>query len=151
MESGEHMPNKEKFMNELVRVTSPSGRIIIVTWCHRELLPGESTLKTKELKLLKKINDAYYLPDWVAPSAYVDLATKLKMEDIRCEDWSKFVTPFWPAVIRSALNPINFLRLIRSGSTTFRGAIAMLYMMRGFKNGLIKFAVITCKKPLTSS
>lgn len=33
MESGEHMPDKQKFVNELVRVTAPGGRIIIVTWC----------------------------------------------------------------------------------------------------------------------
>ena len=35
MESGEHMPNKKDFVNELYRVTAPGGRIIIVTWCHR--------------------------------------------------------------------------------------------------------------------
>ena len=33
MESGEHMPDKRKFVSELVRVTAPGGRIIIVTWC----------------------------------------------------------------------------------------------------------------------
>jgi tocopherol O-methyltransferase len=35
MESGEHMPDKKDFVNELFRVTAPGGRIIIVTWCHR--------------------------------------------------------------------------------------------------------------------
>lgn len=63
MESGEHMPNKEKFVDELVRVTTPGGRIIIVTWCHRELAPGETSLQRRELDLLNKINDAYFLPD----------------------------------------------------------------------------------------
>lgn len=32
MESGEHMPDKRRFVNELVRVTGPGGRVIIVTW-----------------------------------------------------------------------------------------------------------------------
>eukprot|EP00878_Enallax_costatus_P012923 GHUV01013495.1.p1 GENE.GHUV01013495.1~~GHUV01013495.1.p1 ORF type:complete len:287 (+),score=46.96 GHUV01013495.1:998-1858(+) len=35
MESGEHMPDKQRFVNELVRVCAPGGTIIIVTWCHR--------------------------------------------------------------------------------------------------------------------
>lgn len=35
LESGEHMPDKDKFVGELVRVCAPGGRIIIVTWCHR--------------------------------------------------------------------------------------------------------------------
>lgn len=47
MESGEHMPDKEAFLKELLRVTMPGGRIIIVTWCHRELLPGETSLTGK--------------------------------------------------------------------------------------------------------
>ena len=33
MESGEHMPDKQQFVNELVRVIAPGGRVIIVTWC----------------------------------------------------------------------------------------------------------------------
>ncbi len=33
MESGEHMPDKQRFVNELVRVVAPGGRVIIVTWC----------------------------------------------------------------------------------------------------------------------
>lgn len=56
MESGEHMPDKKRFVNELFRVTKPDGRIIIVTWCHRELRPGESKLASWELKLLNKIS-----------------------------------------------------------------------------------------------
>lgn len=35
LESGEHMPDKERFVGELVRVCAHGGRIIIVTWCHR--------------------------------------------------------------------------------------------------------------------
>ena len=57
MESGEHMPDKDKFVNELFRVTAPGGRIIVVTWCHRELAEGETGLSDKEKKLLGKIND----------------------------------------------------------------------------------------------
>ena len=35
MESGEHMPEKPRFVNELVRVCTPGGRVIVVTWCRR--------------------------------------------------------------------------------------------------------------------
>ncbi len=57
MESGEHMPNKEQFMKELYRVAAPGGRVLVVTWCHRELRPGETGLSPAELTLLGKIND----------------------------------------------------------------------------------------------
>jgi ubiquinone/menaquinone biosynthesis C-methylase UbiE len=56
MESAEHMPDKPRFMRELVRVATPGGRVLIVTWCHRELAPGEQSLRRDELSLLSKIN-----------------------------------------------------------------------------------------------
>lgn len=38
-----------QFVNELTRVAAPGGRIIIVTWCHRDLDEGENSLKPDEL------------------------------------------------------------------------------------------------------
>jgi len=147
MESGEHMPDKEQFMKELIRVTAPGGRIIIVTWCHRELNDNETSLSDKEQRLLNKINDAYYLPDWVPPSKYMQLATSMGLEDVRQDDWSQFIAPFWPAVFFSSLVPRNFFRLLRTGKTTIKGAIATLWMLRGFKKNVVKFALITGRKP----
>ena len=56
------MPDKKKFVGELARVCAPNGRILIVTWCHRNLKENETELKEDEQKLLKRICDAYYLP-----------------------------------------------------------------------------------------
>ena len=126
MESGEHMPDKKKFFGELFRITAPGGRIIIVTWCHRELVDGEIGLTDKETRLLNRINDAYYLPDWVPASHYRDLAMDLGLEDVRVADWSPYIAPFWPAVFFSALVPRNFFRMVRTGITTIKGAIATL-------------------------
>eukprot|EP01031_Cornospumella_fuschlensis_P029792 gene29792-35971_t len=144
MESGEHMPDKEQFMQELYRVTKPGGRIIVVTWCHRDTTT--SPLSTKEAKLLQRISKAYFLPAWVSAKTYVDLARKLGMQDVREDDWSEFVAPFWPAVIRSALQPKNFVKMLLSGWTTVQGAIASWWMRRGLKKGVIKFAIITGRK-----
>ena len=147
MESGEHMPDKEQFIKEMVRVTAPNGRIIVVTWCHRELGNGEVCLSEREQRLLRKINKAYYLPPWVPASKYVELMKSTGLQDVRSDDWSDFVMPFWPAVFRSALVPRNFVRMIRSGKTTVKGAWAGLWMLQGFSTGAIKFALITGKKP----
>ncbi|KAG8059736.1 hypothetical protein GUJ93_ZPchr0002g25074 [Zizania palustris] len=116
MESGEHMPDKRKFVSELARVAAPGARIIIVTWCHRDLEPSEDSLKPDELNLLKRICDAYYLPDWCSPSDYVKIAESLSLEDIRTADWSENVAPFWPAVIKSALTWKGLTSLLRSGT-----------------------------------
>ena len=83
MESGEHMPHKAQFVNELYRITAPGGRVIIVTWCHRELAEGESSLRGDEIRLLGKISDAYYLTEWCPASLYVKEAEALGLTDVR--------------------------------------------------------------------
>lgn len=148
LESGEHMPEKPKFVNELFRVATPGGRIIIVTWCHRDLEEGEEGLTRKEEKLLAKINRAYYLPRWCSVQDYVDLLEAQGATDVRREDWSYIIAPFWKAVIQSSLNLKSLWGLLKSGFSTQRGAYAMLLMLRGFNKGLIKFGLITCTKPI---
>ncbi|ONK55744.1 uncharacterized protein A4U43_C10F550 [Asparagus officinalis] len=147
MESGEHMPDKIKFVSELARVAAPGATIIIVTWCHRDLSPEEDSLKPEEKNLLNKICSAYYLPEWCSAADYVKIAQSLKLQDIKTADWSENVAPFWPAVIQSAFTWQGFTSLIRSGWKTIRGALVMPLMIEGYKKNLIKFAIITCRKP----
>jgi tocopherol O-methyltransferase len=144
------MPDKNKFVNELFRVASPGGRIIIVTWCHRDLEGGETSLAKKEEKLLARINRAYYLPRWCSVQDYVDLLEAKGAKDIKREDWSYIIAPFWKAVIKSSINLKSVAGLLRSGFSTIRGAYAMFLMLTGFQNGLIKFGLITCTKPKES-
>ncbi|KAM5559598.1 gamma-tocopherol methyltransferase, chloroplastic [Rosa sericea] len=147
MESGEHMPDKAKFVDELVRVAAPGATIILVTWCHRDLGASEQSLQPDEKKLLDKICNAFYLPAWCSTADYLKLLESYSLEDIKAEDWSPYVAPFWPAVIRSALTFKGFFSLLRTGTKTIRGALAMPLMIQGFKKDLIKYSIITCRKP----
>ncbi|CAM8973525.1 unnamed protein product [Rhodiola kirilowii] len=147
MESGEHMPNRAKFVSELVRVAAPGATIIIVTCCHRDLAPGEISLKPDEKALLDKICKAFFLPDWCSATDYVNLLQSLNLQDIKSADWSANVAPFWPAVIRTALTWKGVTSLLRSGWKSIKGALAMPLMIEGFNKDVIKFAIITCKKP----
>lgn len=49
-----------KFLGELVRVAAPGGRIILVTWCHRDLQPGETSLKPDEKVCLPHANSLLF-------------------------------------------------------------------------------------------
>ena len=35
-ESGEHMPDKKRYVEEMARVLKPGGRMVVATWCQRE-------------------------------------------------------------------------------------------------------------------
>nr|XP_016489188.1 PREDICTED: tocopherol O-methyltransferase, chloroplastic-like isoform X1 [Nicotiana tabacum]XP_016489195.1 PREDICTED: tocopherol O-methyltransferase, chloroplastic-like isoform X2 [Nicotiana tabacum] len=147
MESGEHMPDKQKFVGELARVAAPGGTIILVTWCHRDLSPSEESLLPEEKELLNKICKSFYLPAWCSTADYVKLLQSNSLRDIKAADWSENVAPFWPAVIKSALTWKGFTSILRSGWKTIKAALAMPLMIEGYKKGLIKFAIITCRKP----
>jgi hypothetical protein len=67
---------------------------------------------------------AYYLPQWVAGSHYVELLKQHEMVDVRMDDWSEYVKPFWPAVIKTALYPWNIMRLLKGGTLMMKAAYA---------------------------
>ncbi|KAK4368800.1 hypothetical protein RND71_012592 [Anisodus tanguticus] len=113
MESGEHMPNKEKFVGELARVAAPGGTVILVTWCHRDLSSSEESLLPEEKELLNKIYKAFYLPEWCSTADYVKLLQSNSLQDIKAADWSENVAPFWPAVIKSTLTWKGFTSALR--------------------------------------
>ena len=191
LESGEHMPDKPAFVKELCRVAAPGGRIIIVTWCHRDLqLASQTTLvdedadddtaasfalkqttaalaeeeawpavveagvgvelqplSSKEERLLARINRAYYLPRWCSVADYVKLLEAEGCTNVRRADWTPEIASFWPAVIKSSLTLRGLFGLARSGFTTIRGAVAMLLMVKGYREGLIVFGLITAEAP----
>ena len=144
MESGEHMPDKHGFVRELQRVCRPGGRIIVVTWCHRDTPP---MLRPAEQRLLDAVCRCYYLPEWCSVADYVSVMGKLGLRGIRSDDWTPAIRPFWRAVIASALTPAGFFGLLfSSGLATIRGAWAMVYMVRGYRLGVIRFGVLTATK-----
>ena len=147
LESGEHMPNKPKFVENLVKATKPGGRVLLVTWCHRDLKEKEKDLKRSERFLLGVINKCYYLPKWCSVADYEKLFKEQGMVDLKRADWTKNIAPFWPAVIGTAIKPKNFFRLLGTGIDGLRSAIAMCLMVLGYRTGLIRFGLITCRKP----
>jgi tocopherol O-methyltransferase len=108
LESGEHMPDKVKFLQECHRVLKPGGKLIFVTWCHRPTTP-ETPLTASEHKHLQDIYRVYCLPYVISLPEYVEIVEQGGFKDLRVDDWSTAVAPFWDVVIDSAITPQAFL------------------------------------------
>lgn len=143
-ESGEHMPDKRLFLRSAINILKPGGRFLMATWCHR---PEPPELSNKEQSFLNDMCSAYHLPYIISNPGYAKLAEEEGFKDVQIEDWTNAVAPFWPAVVRSALSVKSVVGLVQAGWPTIRGALAMRYMMRGYKTGLIRFGVLKAVKP----
>jgi len=147
MESGEHMPDKPKFVHELGRLCRPGGAVSCVTWCHRDLALGKR-LGVLERAVLGAINYCYYLPRWCSGADYQRLfrAEPGFGAGATAKDWTRNIAPFWPAVARSAVRLRNLRALLRTGRKTVRGAVAILLMILGYKLGTVKFVAVAARK-----
>ncbi|GBE93083.1 methyltransferase domain-containing protein [Nostoc cycadae] len=144
LESGEHMPDKTKFLQECYRVLKPGGTLIMATWCHRAT--DETPLTADEQKHLQDIYRVYCLPYVISLPEYEAIAHQLPLKNIRTADWSVAVAPFWNIVIDSAFTPSAIFGLLRSGWSTIQGALALGLMGRGYERGLIKFGLVCGNK-----
>lgn len=140
LESGEHMPDKVKFLQECYRVLQPGGTFLLVTWCHRST--DEQPLTADERRHLEDIYRVYCLPHVIALPEYEAIAQSCGFQNIRTADWSTAVAPFWDRVIDSALTPAALVGLLRSGWTTIQAALSLGLMRRGYQRGLIRFGLL---------
>ncbi len=146
LESGEHMPDKTKFLQECYRVLQPGGTLIVATWCHRPTNSLAGELTPDEKRHLEEIYRVYCLPYVISLPEYEAIACDLGFENIRSDDWSIAVAPFWDVVIESSFNPQAIIGLLRSGWKTIEGAISLGLMSRGYQRGLIRFGLICATK-----
>ncbi|PSO58731.1 MAG: SAM-dependent methyltransferase [Cyanobacteria bacterium QH_2_48_84] len=142
LESGEHMPDKTQFVRECYRVLQPGGTLVMATWCHRPTnsLAGELTLDEK--RHLAEIYRVYCLPYVISLPEYEAIALSCGFQNLRTDDWSMAVAPFWDVVIDSAINPQAVIGLLQSGWGTIQAALSLGLMSGGYRRGLIRFGLL---------
>lgn len=146
LESGEHMADKQKFLQECYRVLQPGGTFIFVTWCHRPTHEPATPLTADERKHLEEIYRVYRLPYVISLPDYEEIAQQQNFQNIRTADWSTAVAPFWDVVIDSAFNPAAIFGLLASGWSTIEAALSLHLMSRGYERGLVRFGLLCATK-----
>ena len=146
LESGEHMPDKTKFLQECYRVLKPGGRLIFATWCHRPIGDEAGCLTPAETRHLDQIYQVYCLPYVISLPEYEEITTECGFQNMRSADWSVAVAPFWEVVIDSSITPTAILGLFKAGWKTIQAALSLKLMSQGYEKGLIRFGLITATK-----
>ena len=145
LESGEHMPDKKKFLQECYRVLQPGGTLVMATWCHRPTNSLAGELTAAEKRHLEEIYRVYCLPYVISLPQYEAIAHTCGFQ-IQTDDWSMAVAPFWDIVIGSAFTLQAILGLLQSGPQTIQAALSLGLMSRGYERGLIRFGLLCGQK-----
>ncbi len=143
LESAEHIPDKKALLHLFNSLLEAKGKCVIVTWC---ISSSYGNLTDKQQDLIQKIEKLYHLPPMISLHEYTILMKEAGFINVHSADWSAAVAPFWNAVIRTAIKWKSIFGLLRAGTTTIKGAWAMQYMKKGFREGTIKFIVIQGEK-----
>lgn len=68
------------------------------------------------------------------------------MEDIKVDDWTDLVAPFWNEVFKSAMTMKGVKAIIKGGPVILKSMLPIPLMKRGYEIGTIKFNLIKGKK-----
>ncbi|KAF6163109.1 hypothetical protein GIB67_013808 [Kingdonia uniflora] len=97
LKCGDHLPDKMKFVSELVHVAAPGGTLILTTLCLGDLTPNEESLKPQERELLQSLCESMCLLELISCANYVDLFKSHTMKVLP----STYLYTYVPVVIHA--------------------------------------------------
>jgi MPBQ/MSBQ methyltransferase len=144
-ESGEHMPDKELYVQEMARVLKPGGRIVVATWCQRETPPDFSP---QERKTLDYLYGEWTHPYFISIEEYDRIMQRTnKLEQIVTDDWAVQTIPAWRQSIWAGVwDPWPVISRPHLWWKVVRDAWCLEVMHRAFTDGLMEYGMFTAQK-----
>lgn len=140
-ESGEHMPDKKKYVEEMTRVLKPGGTLVIATWCQRDAPPALTPQETEELRFLY---EEWSHPYFISIEEYGRLMSGTgAFESVHEEDWAKYTIPAWRhSVWAGVWDPWPVVARPGLWVKTVRDIYCLERMHRAFAKGLMKYGML---------
>ena len=140
-ESGEHMPDKKKYVEEMVRVLKPGGRLVIATWCQRSTPPA---FTEEDLVNLDYLYKEWAHPYFISIEEYASLVEgTTTMRDVDTDDWTRQTIASWRHSIWAGVwDPIPVFSRPNIWYKTLRDIVCLERMRRAFWRGLMQYGMI---------
>mmetsp|Transcript_13387 Transcript_13387/g.19700 ORF Transcript_13387/g.19700 Transcript_13387/m.19700 type:complete len:398 (-) Transcript_13387:86-1279(-) len=147
-ESGEHMPDKKAYIEEMMRVLKPGGKFVMATWCQRD--DREKAFTKKDKRDLKFLYEEWTHPYFISIEAYAELmeATgKVDAKTITTADWVKETIASWRhSVVVGLEDPRGWIFKPRAYWKCVRDAYCLERMHRAFDRGLMQYGMFAATK-----
>lgn len=145
-ESGEHMEDKKKYIEEMTRVLKPGGKMVVATWCQRD--EGGKPFNAEERKMLDFLYAEWSHPYFISISDYVKLMDGTgSLKQVTSADWTEATIPSWRHSIWVGVeNPIPVLMKPLLWWKCVRDGVTLERMHRSFKSGLMQYGMMAATK-----
>ncbi|MEY4297861.1 MAG: hypothetical protein RLZZ423_1040 [Cyanobacteriota bacterium] len=158
VEAGPHMPDKQRYADELLRVLRPGGLLAVADWNRRD--PADGPLNGVERRVMHQLLVQWAHPEFASiagfrrnleQSPYGACSGSNGNDPLRVSsaDWSRETLPSWiDSILEGARRPLAVLSLgPRALLLGLRETPTLLLMHWGFATGMMQFGVFRARKP----
>ena len=151
-ESGEHMPDKKRYVEQMTRVLKPGGKLVIATWCQRETLP-DKPFSPKEVSDLRFLYEEWSHPYFVSIEEYERMLLGTgAFASVSTDDWAQQTLPAWRHSIWAGVwDPWPVVARPRVWLKTVRDIVCLERMHRAFVKGLMRYGMMRATKKAVST
>jgi MPBQ/MSBQ methyltransferase len=149
VEAGPHMPDKQRYADELLRVLRPGGQLAVADWNQRDAADGIPT--ALEQWVIRQL-----LNQWAHPAFASIRSLKANLEDsphaggirVDTDDWNEATLPSWLDSIAEGVRRPGAVLSLGPGAVLqgLRETPTLLLMDWAFRRGLMQFGVFRGRK-----
>jgi MPBQ/MSBQ methyltransferase len=144
VEAGPHMPDKQRFADELLRVLRPGGVLAVADWNRRD--PADGPLNGQERWVLRQLLDQWAHPEFASIRSFaanLNHSPYAPGDGITSADWTEATLPSWiDSILEGLRRPGAVLNLGPGGVLQgLRELPTLLLMHWAFSHGLMQFGV----------
>jgi MPBQ/MSBQ methyltransferase len=146
VESEMHMPDKDHFIHEMVRVLKPHGMLVIAAWNVRDT--RGAPLSKSEADHVRLLVDEWAHAKFISIREYVEIFEKNKLLAVSAENWAVATRPSWRQAVWVAMrNPRGILHItMEQRWRLVRDAYTILRYDDAFRTGLCEYGMIRGRK-----
>lgn len=150
-ESGEHMPDKKKYVEEMTRVLKPGGKVVIATWCQRD--DTHRPFNEQEQRMLNFLYSEWTHPFFISIDAYAKLMEGTgQLTQVKTADWTKQTITSWlHSIWVGIFDPWPVFSRPKLWWKCFRDGLTLVRMHQSFRSGLMEYGMMTATKRDTNN
>jgi len=153
VEAGPHMPDKQRYADELLRVLKPHGLLAVADWNRRD--PSVKPLNRLERWVMHQLLVQWAHPEFASIPGFrnnLEASRWAHGLEVSTGDWSAETLPSWiDSILEGVRRPAAVLGLgPKAVLMGLRETPTLLLMHWGFATGMMQFGVFRTRKPAQS-